>query len=99
MAPWLVRTSLFNSSRAFRRYYRLIWAVHKVCHANVDPSPCHALSCSGVERRGRAAPGNTTSRGDTKKKILVNFVGKIVKITKILWVNLLKKLSGKLFVI
>jgi len=29
--------------------------------------------------RGRAAPGGTISRGDTKRKKLLHFVGKMVK--------------------
>src|SRR6218665_1125674 len=45
-------------------------------------APGIAWILSGVERRGRrgrAAPGDTISRGDTKRKKIINFLGKMVE--------------------
>jgi len=44
--------------------------------------------------QGWAAPGDTISGGDTKRKKLLNFVGKMVR--KMLWVKWFKKVIGKL---
>jgi len=60
---------------------------------------------SGVERwwrRGRDALGDTISRGDTKRKKIINFVGKLVKkinlVSKMVYKDKWEILSDKLHV-